>query len=125
MERKQQPGIMIYWDLFDIMDMLPEDTLKPLLRAMRNYALEGTESELPEPLPLLWPILRQRLQSDGERYDKIRNKNRIRGLVSHFKRNYAPEHGLDPEDNQALRDYLMERGIPEQEASSWTGVDRG
>ena len=119
---KQQPGFMCYWDLLDTIMLLPEGEIKPMLAAVKNYC---TKKEVPKPqgiLQYLWPMIQEKLEMDSQRYETIRSQNQVKGLISNFKRNYAPDHGLDPGDPKALGAYLRDRGIenPEQ----WTGVDR-
>lgn len=121
-KEKIQPGFMCYWDLLDTILLLPENEIKPMLTAIKKYCVQ---KEKPNPqgiLQYLWPMIQEKLDMDSQRYETIRSQNQVKGLISNFKRNYAPEHGLDPADSQALRMYLESRGIenPEQ----WTGVDR-
>ena len=120
-KEKPQPGFMCYWDLVDTMMRMPEEEIKPLLSAVKNYC---TKKEIPNPqgiLQYLWPRIQEQLDMDSQRYETIRSQNQVKGLISNFKRNYAPDHGLDPGDTKALSAYLRERGI--ENSKQWTGVD--
>ena len=113
MERTTQPGILIYWEILEVMLKLGDGQLKDLLCGMKDYVLEGEEPQLSEPACLLWPIIRNRLDNDRNRYLDVTLKNRVKGLTSSFKRTYAELHGLDPSDSYALNEYLLQKGIPE------------
>ena len=120
-KEKKQPGFMCYWDLVDTMMLIPDEEIKPILAAVKNYCISREIPNLQGNLRVLWPMIQQKLDLDCQRYETIRSQNQVKGLISNFKRNYAPVHGLDPTDPKALYDYLQGRGIenPEQ----WTGVD--
>ena len=38
---KEKPGVMIYWETFDMFDRLKVEKLKPLLCAIRNFSRYG------------------------------------------------------------------------------------
>lgn len=73
---KDQPGMMMYWEMFDTLDRVKPEKLKPLLRAMRNLSQYG---EIPdfsddEALELVWPLIEQKIVADCARYEKIRKQ---------------------------------------------------
>ena len=38
---KGNPGIMLYWEMFDVLDRVKPEKVKILLQAMRNLAQHG------------------------------------------------------------------------------------
>lgn len=105
---QKKPGVMIYWEMFDMLQALPPKQMRQMLAAICSYARYGVEpEEVKKPAFLaLWTLTRQRIDADSERYETICSKNQINGYISSFKRIYAPEHGLDPEDREALSAYI-------------------
>ena len=117
-KEKEQPGIMLYWEVFDMLKALPDQEVKPLLLAMADFSRFGEEPVLEGTLPVIWPLLRQKMEADRERYQKVRNRNQINCYIGNFKRFYAPKHGVSPEDPEALEEYLLQMGMTEEEAHS-------
>lgn len=108
---KGKPGVVVYWDTFDALDKLKPEKVKIMLKAMRNFAQYGEVPDFGDDdmLEFAWPLIEQRLVSDSERYNKIVNKKVIAGLTSNFKRNYAPKHGINPDDEEALQEYICQQ----------------
>lgn len=57
----------------------------------------------------VWSKLQHDLDADDARYRENQKKNQIKGWTSNFKRNYAPAHGIDPENVAALEAYIQQR----------------
>ena len=57
----------------------------------------------------IWSRLQSDLDADDAKYRKNQRDNQIKGWKSDFKRNYAPAHGIDPEDEVALEAYIQRR----------------
>lgn len=108
---KEKPGVLMYWEMFDTLEGMRDERVKVFLRAIRDFAQYGEVPDFQEDevLESLWPMTRQKLITDGMRYEEIRLKNRIKGICSDFKRNYAPANGIDPDDRKALEEYIKQK----------------
>ena len=65
---KQQPGVMIYFDMLPVLRMLTNEEKGILFQTMMEYAQTGEYNSLPERLAYLWPTVQYRLDQDQERY---------------------------------------------------------
>ena len=110
-KNKCAPGIMLYNDMLQTLTKLPGDKLKIMLDAISSYHLRKEEPVLEDSLMYLWPMIRQRLDNDAQHYEESRVQNRINGLISSFKRTYAPANGIDPNDSAAMGKYLLSKGV--------------
>ena len=119
---KRPPGIMIYDDILQTLTAMPGDKLKILLEAMVNYHLREEAPVLDESLQLLWPLIRSHLDHDAQRYEENCVQKRINGLIGSFKKNYAPDHGISPQDMDAMGEYLLSKGITEELIIQGTGI---
>ena len=65
---KQKPGVMIYFDIIPVLDLLSSADAGILFRAILQYGENGVLPELDQNLALLWPLIQQRLDFDAARY---------------------------------------------------------
>ena len=65
---KQKPGVMIYFDIIPVLDLLSNNDAGILFRAILQYGEKGVLPELDQGLALVWPLIRQRLDCDATRY---------------------------------------------------------
>ena len=65
---KQKPGVMIYFDIIPVLDLLSSADAGILFRAILQYGESGVLPELEPNLALLWPLIQQRLDHDWDRY---------------------------------------------------------
>lgn len=75
---KEKPGVMMYWETFDVLESLVDGDAKLMVSAIRQYAQYGA---LPDfngnsLLSTLWILIRPKLDADSERYEKIRQQRR-------------------------------------------------
>ena len=87
-EKKEKPGVMLYWKTFDALEKLVDGEAKKMLRAIRQYAQHG---EFPDfsadpVLDMAWTLLRPELDADAQRYEKVIEQRRAAGLASAAKR---------------------------------------
>lgn len=107
---KQRPGVMLYFDIEPGLKMLDDSQRGRLFSAILEYAHFGSVPSFDEPLlSMAWSFVKTSIDRDGERYEKAVNKKKISGITSDFKRNYAPKHGIDPDDEQALAEYIRQK----------------
>ena len=116
---KEQPGMMLYWETLEALMFLPGEELKNMLQGMENYVKRDEEPELSDTGRVLWPIIRQRLRNDRDRYQELRLTNQIKGLLSSFKTSYAFKNHLDPNSREDQYQYLLSKGIPPDIADHW------
>ena len=106
----ERPGVMLYFDIEPGLKMLDDPQRGQLLTAIMDYAHFGVVPEFSEPLlSMAWSFVKTSIDRDGERYEKAVTKKKISGITSDFKRNYAPKHGIDPDDEEALTEYIRQR----------------
>ena len=67
---KQKPGVMIYFDMLPVLDLLSNQDKGTLFHAILSYAQTGELMPMNEHLSLLWPLIRQRLDFDSARYEQ-------------------------------------------------------
>ena len=107
---KERPGVMLYFELEAPMKFLNDSQRGRMLTAILEYAHYGVFPEFGDPLlDMAWSFVKSDLDRDGERYRETVHKKRISGITSDFKRNYAPKHGLSPDDEEALQEYIRQR----------------
>lgn len=81
-----KPGVMIYFDMRPSRRLPDADRLR-LYDAMLDYAETGAEPDFGDgPLAMLWDYFQPKLDTDNERYERIRAKRsqagRLGGLAS-------------------------------------------
>lgn len=115
---KGNPGIMLYWEMFDVLDRVKPEKVKTLLQAMRNLAQYG---ELPdfrddEALELVWPLIEQKIMADRERYEKIR-KQRTDAINARWEKERAKAASNNGSIQPNTGVYESKRNIPTTTAS--------
>lgn len=66
---KQQPGVMLYFDVRDSIAQLTYEEKGMLLDAILDYGQKQQEPDFPErTLTLIWPFVRKDIHRDSERY---------------------------------------------------------
>lgn len=106
----ERPGVMLYFDIDPGLKMLDDPQRGQLLTAIMEYAHFGIVPDFTEPLlSMAWSFVKTSIDRDGERYEKAVIKKKISGITSDFKRNYAPKHGISPDDEEALSKYIRQR----------------
>ena len=110
MMASERPGVMLYFDIEPALKMLDLSQNGALFSAIMEYAHYGVLPDLDDPLVgMAWTFVKSSIDRDGERYTKTIEKRKISGITSDFKRNYAPKHGIDPDDEDALDMYIRQR----------------
>ena len=114
----ERPGVMLYFDIEPGLKMLDDPQRGQLLAAIMEYAHFGAVPDFADPLlSMAWSFVKTSIDRDGERYEKAVTKKKISGITSDFKRNYAPKHGIDPDDEDALSEYIRQRMLTPVEES--------
>lgn len=106
----ERPGVMLYFDIEPGLKMLDDPQRGQLLTAIMEYAHFSVVPDFSDPLlSMAWSFVKTSIDRDGERYEKAVTKKKISGITSDFKRNYAPKHSIDPDDEEALAEYIRQR----------------
>ena len=85
--KKEKPGMMLYWSMFDVLEALLDGQAKTMLHVMRNYSQYG---EIPEfendpGLKTLWFIVKPQIDADTERYENVKQQ-RTNAINSRWER---------------------------------------
>lgn len=103
---KGKPGVMIYWDTFDVLECLVDGDAKQMLAAIRQYSQYGVLPDFTGNaiLATLWLLIRPKLDADSERYERIREQKREAGLASAAKRANERQRALaDVDERQRIQ----------------------
>ena len=92
----EKPGVMVYFDVKNSVDLLSDQEAGILFRAILNYGLNGTEDQLDGSLSIIWPMIRARLDIDDQRYRDTIEKRQYANYVRRAKVN--GEEAMDFED---------------------------
>ena len=67
---RQKPGVMIYWEMFDVLERLKPEKALSALTAIRQYAQYGREPAFDNDgiLAVVWPVFAQKIAADNDRY---------------------------------------------------------
>lgn len=121
---KERPGVMLYFELETPLKLLDDSQRGQLLTAILEYAHYGTIPEFGDSLlTMAWSFVKPDLDRDGARYQETVHKRRVAGITSDFKRNYAPKHGISPDDDEALQEYIRQQlstGVDECQPTTTT-----
>lgn len=66
----ERPGVMFYWDMFDVFETLLDGEAKTMLIAIRNYSQYSETPDFGDNrlLATLWVLIRQKMDADAEKY---------------------------------------------------------
>lgn len=107
---KEKPGFYIWFNTVDSMAELNFEEKGMIYTAAEDYSRYGVIPSFENRfLRSVWSRLQHDLDADDARYRENQKKNQIKGWISDFKRNYAPAHGIDPNDKTALKEYIQQR----------------
>lgn len=106
----EKPGFYIWFKTVDQMAEMTFEEKGMIYTAVEEYARNGALPEFDDRfLRSIWARLKSDLDEDDAKYRKTQRDNQIKGWKSDFKRNYAPAHGIDPNDEAALDAYIQQR----------------
>ena len=103
---KGQPGVLIFWELFDVLEALPGDDAKNMLSAIRGYIQHGAIPDFGDrqALTYLWLVVQPKLDADTERYEKKREQCHDAVMSRWEKERQKAVAG----DNKSIRSYTDE-----------------
>ena len=73
---KEKPGIMMYWEMFDVLESLMDGQARTMLQAIRNYSQYGEVPDFTKDalLATLWMRVKPKIDADSDRFEKIRKQ---------------------------------------------------
>lgn len=97
---KEKPGVMVYWETFDVLESLVDGDAKLMISAIRQYSQYGALPDFSGNaiLSTLWLLIRPKLDADSERYERIREQKREAGRASAAKRAGKSQQALTDVD---------------------------
>lgn len=78
---QDKPGVMIYFELREVLARLSCEECGELFRAILYYGETGEEPEMDWDLQVFWPLIRNRLDLDDQRYRNVTDKRRYAAYV--------------------------------------------
>lgn len=110
---KEKPGVMVYWEMFDVLESLMDGQAKIMLQAIRSYSQYGVAPDFTGDalLATLWMLVKPKIDADSDRYEKIR-RQRTDAINARWSR----EREKDNSENGSIQPYTNEyediRNIP-------------
>ncbi|MGI6014262.1 MAG: DUF6291 domain-containing protein [Oscillospiraceae bacterium] len=104
---KEKPGVMMYWETFDVLEALLDGQAKTMLHAIRHYSQYGEVPDFGDDtiLATLWMLFQPKLDADNERYERIREARieagRKGGIQSGKSRQQNEANALEMKQNEA------------------------
>ena len=89
---KQKPGVMIYFDLIPVLELLTDEEKGVLFQTIMHYGAKGGCVTLEGRLALMWPLIQQRLDRDWERYCLVVTKRKYAAYAR-----WEKQHGREPQ----------------------------
>ena len=109
MASKGQSGVVVFFDIEPALEMLSAEQRGHLFTAIMEYGHYGVIPTFEDQLVnMAWAFVKPSIDRANKKYEETAERNRIKGIKSDFKRNYAPMHGIDPNDEKALQDYISQ-----------------
>lgn len=107
---KERPGVLVYFDIEPAVTMLDDAQRGRLFAAILSYAHYGVVPTFDDQLlEMAWSFIRCSIDRANEQYAATVHKKKLAGITSDFRRNYAPKNGINPDDEQALQEYISQR----------------
>ena len=77
MANKQRPGVMLYFELYPILQQMPPEDVYEIIMAIFAYARDGAAPVFRSmALTYVWGFIQQSLQRDNERYQRVVEQRR-------------------------------------------------
>jgi len=103
-----RPGVMLYFDILDPVQVLTNAERGKLLTAILEYGKEGKQPDFRGRLAITWGFVQPKIDFDGERYDSVIAKRKYAGYCSHLARNHMEpisyEAWLEQEEERNRKD---------------------
>ena len=113
---KEKPGVMVYWETFDVLESLVDGDAKIMMAAIRQYSQYGVLPDFTGNaiLATLWLLIRPKLDADSERYEKIREQRReaVNSRWEKERKKTTSEYGSIQPYSKDTGEYGSIRNIP-------------
>ncbi len=69
----KKPGVLLYWDTFDLLEQLSGEELKAFIFAIKDYAQQNNNPDFSQNrvLSILWVNVKRKLDLDDEHYKAV------------------------------------------------------
>lgn len=114
-----KPGIMLYFELRPCIEQMNPQEKAEMLDALMDYGEYGQTPELSEKLRMLWPLVRQKLDRDTDRYERTVNRNQYALYSRYAARNNQPKLSYDQWKEQQNLPVVV-HGSPVEEKADQT-----
>ena len=87
-ERKtERPGAMLYFELLPAIDSMTDAAAGQFIKGILHFARDETEPDFShdQGLSMVWPLVRERLKNDRERYLSISMNNSLKRQYAGYK----------------------------------------
>lgn len=85
-----KPGIMMYFEIYPCLELMSQKEKGDLLDAMMYYGMTGEKPNVSGNLKILWPLLKDRLDRDTNRYNRIVIRNQYASYVKSAQKKDGP-----------------------------------
>lgn len=79
----ERPGVMLYFDLCQAIDMLDDASAGQLFKGILSYAKFGVVPEFEGMVSMAWSFIRPKIDRDNEQYEKIVIDKQYASYCSH------------------------------------------
>lgn len=92
-KKKEKPGVMMYWPMFDVLESLEAGQSKTMLKSIREYSQHGIEPDFGNDsiLKALWVLTKPQIDADTERYETIRAQ-RVAAVNARWEKEGKKQH---------------------------------
>lgn len=92
----EKPGVLLYWETFEVLESLLDGEAKIMLAAIKNYSRYGIVPDFSDNrvLATLWVIIQSKLDADSNKYKEICTKRAEAGKKSAELRSNKSQHLL-------------------------------
>ena len=99
MREPKRPGVMLYFDLYDVLRQMPMEDAYAVLMAIFEFAQHGVAPKFRNPaLTYAWRFIQQSIERDAARYEQVVAQKRKAAQKSWSKKQ---EDACETEDPDA------------------------
>lgn len=98
---REQKGFIVYGDTKELAEELTDEQLGQLFRGMLDYFTEGKAPKFTGVLKFVWITIRQKMDRDTEKYEKICERNRQNAVKRWERENDASAY-------QKMRSHVLD-----------------
>lgn len=109
--KKQQPGVMFYFDLIPAVKELTQEERADIFLAILEYAKDGTIPDFSShALKSIFPLIKSRIDNDKQKYTEKCEKNELNAKYKAYRAKRI-EAGSDFWDFEEWKEHYYEQAI--------------